>query len=70
MRKLLLISVAALFLTGCIQQPKAEKQLTPQEQIIENIVRTSFPDKVWKVQLDESANMQQALQQAIDSCSY
>ena len=47
MRKLLLISVAALFLTGCIQQPKAEKQLTPQEQIIENIVRTSFPDKVW-----------------------
>ena len=70
MRKILLISVAALILTGCIQQPKAEKQLTPQEQIIENIVRTSFPDKVWKVQLDESANMQQALQQAIDSCSY
>ncbi len=70
MRKLLLISVAALFLVSCIQQPKAEKQLTPQEQIIENIVRTSFPDKVWKVQLDESANMQQALQQAIDSCSY
>ncbi|MBQ5606291.1 MAG: glycoside hydrolase family 28 protein [Prevotella sp.] len=70
MRKILLISMAALFLTGCIQQPKAEKQLTPQEQIIENIARTSFPDKVWKVQLDESGNMLQALQQAIDSCSY
>ena len=70
MRKILLISMAALFLTGCIQQPKEEKQLTPQEQIIENIARTSFPDKVWKVQLDESGNMLQALQQAIDSCSY
>ncbi len=70
MRKILLISMAALFLTGCIQQPKAEKQLTPQEQIIENIARTSFPDKVWKVQLDESGNMLQALQQAVDSCSY
>lgn len=70
MRKILLISMAALFLAGCVQQPKAEKQLTPQEQIIENIARTSFPDKVWKVQLDESANMLQALQQAIDSCSY
>lgn len=70
MRKILLISMAALFLTGCIQQPKEEKQLTPQEQIIENIARTSFPDKVWKVQLDESGNMLQALQQAVDSCSY
>ena len=70
MRKILLISMAALFLTGCIQQPKKEKQLTPQEQIIENIARTSFPDKVWKVQLDESGNMLQALQQAVDSCSY
>ena len=70
MRKILLMSMAALFLTGCIQQPKAEKQLTPQEQIIENIARTSFPDKVWKVQLDDSGNMLQALQQAIDSCSY
>ena len=70
MRKILLISMAALFLAGCVQHPKAEKQLTPQEQIIENIARTSFPDKVWKVQLDESANMLQALQQAIDSCSY
>lgn len=70
MRKILLMSMAALFLTGCIQQPKEEKQLTPQEQIIENIARTSFPDKVWKVQLDESGNMLQALQQAVDSCSY
>jgi PBP1b-binding outer membrane lipoprotein LpoB len=71
MKKIVLMTVAALLMAGCAPQKQAEeKQLTPQEQIIANIARTSFPDKEWPVQLDESANMLQVLQTAIDSCSY
>lgn len=71
MKKIVLMTVAALLMASCAPQKQVEeKQLTPQEQIIANIARTSFPDKVWPVQLDESVNMLQVLQTAIDSCSY
>ena len=60
-----------MFITSCTSQKQTEeKQLTPQEQIIANIARTSFPDVVWTVQADESADMLKVLQQAVDSCSY
>ena len=63
MKRIALISVAALLMASCTPQKQMEeKQLTPQEQIIANIARTSFPDKVWPVQLDESVNMLQVLQ--------
>lgn len=68
MKKILSAFVAALMLIGC-NTPQTES-LTPQEAIIQNIARTSFPDRVWEIAPIEGEEMLPLIQQAIDSCSY
>ena len=65
-----LVSVTALLGMSCTQSQPSTKEWTPQERIIENIARTSFPDRIWQVQPTDTLDMRPILQQAIDSCSY
>lgn len=65
--KRLLILLLAIFVASCATE---QRPLTPQEAIIANIARTSFPDREWVVELREGVEMLPVLQQAIDSCSY
>jgi len=53
-------------LTACT---KAPKQLTEPERIIENIAKTSFPERSMKFVCREDSNVRRQLQQAIDSFS-
>lgn len=65
--KRLLILLLAIFVSSCAAE---QRPLTPQEAIIANIARTSFPDREWVVEQREGVEMLPVLQQAIDSCSY
>ncbi|MBQ3186277.1 MAG: glycoside hydrolase family 28 protein [Alistipes sp.] len=65
--KRLLILLLAIFVASCAAE---QRPLTPQEAIIANIARTSFPDREWVVEQREGVEMLPILQQAIDSCSY
>lgn len=65
--KRLLILLLAIFVASCATE---QRPLTPQEAIIANIARTSFPDREWVVEQREGVEMLPVLQQAIDSCSY
>lgn len=65
--KQLLTLLFALLVWSCATDNRPR---TPQEVIIENIARTSFPDRVWEIAPIEGAEMLPVIQQAIDSCSY
>lgn len=65
------VAVSALVASCATTSEQAkETTLTPQEAIINNIARTSFPDKEWNVAVTDTIDMLEELQQAIDSCSY
>lgn len=64
--KQLLTLLFALLVWSCATDNRPR---TPQEAIIENIARTSFPDRVWEIAPIEGAEMLPVIQQAIDSCS-
>ncbi|WP_321424071.1 glycoside hydrolase family 28 protein [uncultured Bacteroides sp.] len=53
-------------MTACV---KAPKQLTVPEKIIENIAKTSFPERSMKFVCRGDSNVRRQLQQVIDSCS-
>ena len=61
---------ALLLLVMCLTAcAKAPKKLTEPERIIENIAKTSFPERSIKFVCDVDSNVRKKLQQTIDSCS-
>ena len=65
MRKLLWLVAVVLGTTACAPQTAVSEQ----ERIIQNIARTSFPERVWVI-TPTAEEALTVLQQAIDSCSW